>query len=127
MTSREKASENFSMARVFENTRKPKREGKLVTIGKAEAIPAGRGATIQLKDGAEVALFNVDGSLHAIENFCPHRGYPLADSRLYGNVVECDVHGFEFDVTTGECLTNSDCGIETYKVTVEDGLIKILV
>lgn len=127
MTSREKASENFSMARVFENERKPEREGKLVTIGKADAIPAGRGATIQLKDGAEVALFNVGGSLHAIENFCPHRGYPLADSRLYGNVVECDVHGFEFDVTTGECLTKSDCAIETYKVLIEDGIIKILV
>lgn len=115
------------MARVFENTRKPRREGKLVTIGKADAIPVGRGATIQLKNGTEVALFNVGGTMHAIENFCPHRGYPLADSRLYGEIVECDVHGFRFDVRTGECLTKSDCPIESYEVMIEDGMIKILI
>ena len=127
MTSREKASENFSMARVFENTRKPKREGKLITVGKVEVVPVGRGATIQLKNGAELALFNINGTMHAIENFCPHRGYPLADSRVYGNIVECDVHGYRFDVTTGECITKSDCGIEYYEVLIEDGMIKILV
>jgi nitrite reductase/ring-hydroxylating ferredoxin subunit len=115
------------MARAFENTRKPKREGKLITVGNEGAVPVGRGATIQLKNGAELALFNVSGKLYAIENFCPHRGYPLADSRLYGEMVECDVHGYRFDVRTGECLTKSDCGIESYEVSIEDGMIKILV
>ena len=115
------------MARVIENTRKPKREGKFITVGKEGAVPVGRGATIQLKDGTELALFNVNGGLHAIENFCPHRGYPLADSRLYGEIVECDVHGFRFDVRTGDCLTKSDCPIESYEVVIEDGMIKILI
>lgn len=115
------------MARVFENTRKPKREGKLITVGSEGAVPAGRGATIQLKDGTELALFNVNGKMYAIENFCPHRGYPLADSRLYGQTVECDVHGWRFDVTSGECLTKSDCSLEKYEVLIEDGMIKILV
>lgn len=115
------------MARVYENTRKPVRQSKVITIGQAEALPAGRGATIQLKDGSEVALFNANGNFYAIENFCPHRGYPLADSRLYGETVECDVHGWEFDLKTGECLTDANCPLETYEVTIEDGMIKILV
>jgi nitrite reductase (NADH) small subunit len=115
------------MARVYENLRKPTRTGTLVTVGKAEALPNGRGATIQLKNGGEVALFNVNGNFYAIENHCPHRGYPLADSRVYENIVECDIHGWRFDLTDGSCLTDETCPLESYEVTIEDGMIKILV
>ena len=115
------------MGKVYQNKRQPQREGKLVTIGKAEAVPPGRGATVQLKDGSELALFNVGGEFYAVENFCPHKGYPLADSRLYGNIVECDLHGYRFDVRSGECFTDKHCTIEHYNVVVEDGWIKVLV
>ena len=115
------------MSKYRENKRKPEREGKLITVGKEDAVPPGRGATVKLKDGKEVALFNVGGRFHAIENFCPHKGYPLADSRLYGQIVECDLHGWRFDVASGECFTKKDCSIDAYEVVVEDGWIKILV
>jgi nitrite reductase (NADH) small subunit/3-phenylpropionate/trans-cinnamate dioxygenase ferredoxin subunit len=115
------------MGKLYENKRKPKREGKKVTVGKISDVPAGRGATVKLKDGAEVALFNVDGKFHAIENFCPHKAYPLADSRLDGNFVECDLHGWRFDVRSGACLTKKNCSIEHYEVLIEDEMIKILV
>ena len=115
------------MGKAFKNRRKATREGKKITVGQAEAVPAGRGATVKLKDGSEVALFNVNGNFHAIENFCPHKGYPLADSRLYGSTVECDLHGWRFDVRSGECFTKKSCSIEAYEVVVEDGMIKILI
>ena len=115
------------MGKLFENRRKPVREGKKITVGKVEAVPPGRGATVQLKNGKEVALFNVGGNFHAIENFCPHKGYPLADSRIYGSIVECDLHGWRFDVRTGECLEKKkDCSLESYEVIIEDGWIKII-
>ncbi len=97
----------------------------MVTVGRAEAVPPGRGATVKLKDGSEVALYNVGGHFYAIENFCPHKGYPLADSRLYGGVVECDWHGWRFDVRTGECFTKSSCSLERFEVTIDDGWIKL--
>lgn len=115
------------MGKLYQNRRKPEREGKKVTVGKREAVPPGRGATVKLKNGKEVALFNSGGEFYAIENFCPHKGYPLADSRLYGNIVECDLHGWRFDIRTGACFTKSDCSLESYEVVVEDGWIKILV
>lgn len=58
------------MSRVFENKRKPVREGKLIPVGKTDSLPDGRGATIQLKDGSELAIFKVNGNFYAIENFC---------------------------------------------------------
>ena len=114
------------MGKLYENKRKPKREGRKITVGKTEDVPPGRGATVKLKDGKQVALYNVGGNFHAIENFCPHKGYPLADSRLYGNIVECDLHGWRFDVRTGECFEKKGCSIESYEVVIEDGWIKIL-
>ena len=106
------------------NPRRPRRDGRTVTVGRVEDVPPGRGATIELFDGTELALYNIDGQFHAIENFCPHKGAPLADGTLCGHTVECDWHGWRFDLRTGECLTNRSV-VETYRVIVEDGLIKV--
>lgn len=110
----------------FGHYRKPKREGQIVTVGRARDVPVGRGATVELLNGAELALYNVGGEFYAIENFCPHKGAPLADGRLCAHTVECDWHGWRFDLRTGQCLTNSGA-VETYEVIIEDGWIKIVV
>ena len=115
------------MGKLYENKRKPTRTGRKITVGRVSDVPAGRGATVKLKDGAEVALFNVNGKFHAIENFCPHKGYPLADSLLYGSTIECALHRWQFDVRTGECFEKKGCSIESYEVVIEDEMIKILV
>lgn len=110
----------------FINFKKPPREGQLVTVGRMEDVPEGRGATVQLLNGMELALYNVGGEFYAIENFCPHKGAPLADGRLAAHTVECDWHGWRFDLRTGACLTNRGA-VETYEVVIEDGWIKIRV
>lgn len=115
------------MGKLRMNRRKPARKGRTVTVGRISDVPPGRGATVQLKDGTEIALFNIDGEFHAVENFCPHKGYPLADSRVFGNVVECDLHGWRFDIRTGKCFTKKGCSIESYEVRVDDGMLKIVV
>jgi nitrite reductase (NADH) small subunit/3-phenylpropionate/trans-cinnamate dioxygenase ferredoxin subunit len=108
------------------NLRKPAREGRAITVGRVEDVPPGRGATVELAGGKELALYNVNGEFHAIENFCPHKGAPLADGRLCAHTVECDWHGWRFDVRTGQCLTNH-ANVESYDVIVEDGWIKIMI
>ena len=115
------------MGKHRENRRKPVRSGKVVTVGRAESVPPGRGATVKLKDGTEVALFNISGDFKAIENHCPHKGFPLADSRVYGGIVECDWHGWRFDIGSGKCFTEPGCTIETYEVRIEEGWIKIVI
>lgn len=107
------------------NLKKPRRDGRLITVGRVEDLPDGRGATVELMDGTELALYNVGGRFYAVENFCPHKGAPLADGFLHGRIVECCLHGWRFDVGTGQCLTRPGCDIETYEVVIEDGVIKI--
>lgn len=115
------------MGKLYENKRKPKRTGEKIIVGQKDSVPPGRGATVKFKDGGEVALFNVNGNFYAIENFCPHKAYPLADSCLKGNIVECNLHEWRFDVRDGKCLTRKNGSIESYKVVIEDDLIKIIV
>lgn len=115
------------MGKIHKNLLKPERTGKKVKAGKVGALPEGRGATVKLKDGNEIALFNVNGKYRAIENFCPHKGFPLADSRIYGEDVECDLHGYRFDLNTGKCFTKASCSIEAYEVVIEDDWIKIII
>jgi len=57
------------MGKLYENKRKPKREDKKVTVGRIGDVPPGCGATVKLKDGSEVALFNVKGEFYAVEKF----------------------------------------------------------
>jgi nitrite reductase/ring-hydroxylating ferredoxin subunit len=53
-----------------------------------------------------VALFNVEGTLHALDAICPHQGGPLGKGKLVGCIVTCPWHGFQFDVTTGQHQTS---------------------
>jgi nitrite reductase/ring-hydroxylating ferredoxin subunit len=113
--------------RSFTNPKSPAREGKLVAAGRVEDLPEGRGATVELPDGKELALYNIGGQFYAVENFCPHKGAPLADGNLHGHTVECDWHGWSFDIRSGACLNRPSEPVESYEVIVEDGWIKIRV
>ena len=111
----------------FPNSKRPARTGALIVVGRAEDLPHGKGATVELDDGQELALYNIEGQFYAVENFCPHRGAPLAEDNLAGHTVECDWHGWRFDLRTGACFSRAGYDIETYEVLIEDGLIKIRV
>ncbi|MEP7076105.1 MAG: Rieske 2Fe-2S domain-containing protein [Acidobacteriota bacterium] len=115
------------MAKCRENKRKPHRTDRLATVARVDDLPRGRGARVKLHDGSQVALFNVKGEFYAIENFCPHRGLPLANSPVHGHKVECEHHGWRFDLRDGRCLKKRKCSVESYEVVVEDGWIKIKV
>jgi nitrite reductase/ring-hydroxylating ferredoxin subunit len=98
---------------------------RVFEAGRVEDLPRGNCKTIELSGGRELALYNVNGEFYATENFCPHKGAPLAAGILCDYVIECDRHGWQFDVRTGECLTVPE-QIETFEVVVQDGLIKIV-
>jgi nitrite reductase/ring-hydroxylating ferredoxin subunit len=103
----------------------PKQAQKIVDAGRVEDLPEGSSKTIALSGGCELALYRVDGEFYATENFCPHKGAPLAAGTLCDHIVECEWHGWQFDVRTGECLTVRE-KILTYEVVIEDGVVKVL-
>ena len=97
-----------------------------VNGGRVKDLPAGHCKTVELPAGRELALYNVNGEFYATENFCPHKGAPLASGILCAYVIECEWHGWQFDVRTGECLTVPE-KLKTYEIVIEEEWIKILV
>ena len=95
-----------------------------VVVGAINDLQPGECARFSLPDGDELAVYNVDGEFYATNNFCPHQGAPLAEGALCGYTIECGLHGWQFDVRTGECLTVPE-QLETYRVITEDGWIRI--
>lgn len=74
------------------------------TVASVRDVPPGKGKQV-IVNGRRIALFNVGGAFHAIEDNCPHRGAPLSDGDLEGREVICSWHGARFDVATGANLS----------------------
>jgi nitrite reductase/ring-hydroxylating ferredoxin subunit len=68
-----------------------------------------------------IALFNVNGTLHALDGICPHQGGPLGKGELAGCIVTCPWHGFQFDVITGQHQTSASLHQPTIPVKVDNG------
>lgn len=77
-------------------------------------------------DGREVAVFVVDGAVHAFENACPHEGNPLVEGEVIGSVLACAFHGWRFDLETGACLAGEHAA-KRYPAEIRDEVIWIAI
>lgn len=90
----------------------------------AEQLPAG-GRWLVRRSGFEIALFNIDGALFAIDDSCPHNGASLAGGRLEGTTVACRAHGLRFDLGSGCMRGGGGLRARVYPVRVNKGCIEI--
>jgi nitrite reductase (NADH) small subunit len=95
-----------------------------VKLGRAADVPEG-GARPFEANGRRLAIFRVDGVLHALDGVCPHRGGPLGEATLEGGVATCPWHGWRFDVRTGGCLNVPGRVQARFPVREEDGAILV--
>jgi nitrite reductase/ring-hydroxylating ferredoxin subunit len=88
-----------------------------------------------------VGVYNIEGSLYAIANYCSHEGAPLCAGYVggtnefapdtpgqlrrvrEGRIVRCPWHNWEFDITTGVTVADPGRRIRTYEVDVADGKV----
>ena len=98
--------------------------GELTVIAKTEDISPGSGIVAEVDD-KNLAVFNVDGNYFVIDNTCIHRGGPLGEGDLNGDVVTCPWHGWDYNVKTGACTNNPDACVKAYAVTLEGSDIKV--
>ena len=85
-------------------------------------LPPGKAAEVTV-GGQVVAIFNVNGTFHALAGRCPHRGGPLGQGFVDGAQVSCPWHNWTFDVTTGENVVNAELTVARYEVRLEDGQV----
>lgn len=75
-----------------------------IDVAPPEDIAPGSHKIVDVDD-ISVAVFNIDGTFHAIEDICTHDGAKLACGELEGCEIICPRHGARFDLKTGEALT----------------------
>lgn len=96
------------------------------------ALRPGAARRIALQ-GRTIALFNVGGVVHAVDDECPHdEGGSLSRGTQEDGTVWCPLHGARFALATGEALEPPegepmappvDRGVRRYQVTViDDGI-----
>jgi 3-phenylpropionate/trans-cinnamate dioxygenase ferredoxin subunit len=56
-------------------------------------------------DGAQVAVFNLEGELFAIEDVCTHDAGTLTGGTIEGDCIVCPRHGARFSIRTGAALS----------------------
>lgn len=92
--------------------------------------------------GREIAVFELDGEFYALANYCVHQGGPLCEGSVSGTVtttddfeleyardgeiVSCPWHGWEFDIKTGEHLSQTGYMTPRYDVVARKGEVYVV-
>jgi nitrite reductase (NADH) small subunit len=98
---------------------------KWIRVTYADNIPVREGRSVRIGED-EIAIFNLGDRYVAVDNTCPHRGGPLCDGIVSGDTVVCPLHGWKISLETGNVMKPEICvRVDTYPVSVEDGIIRI--
>jgi 3-phenylpropionate/trans-cinnamate dioxygenase ferredoxin subunit len=109
-------------------------------VAKVSEVPPGARKLVVVEEHS-IGLFNVQGTLVAVLNFCPHEAGPVCRGRVggttlpsppgeyrwgrEGEILACPWHGWEFDLLTGKALAHDRKRLRLYPVTIEDDTIFI--
>lgn len=77
--------------------------------------------------GRIIGLFNVDGTIYALDGVCPHQGGPLGKGSLCGHTLTCPWHGWQFDVRSGRHLLSPAVVQPRFQTRIEGEDIYVLV
>ena len=91
---------------------------RLVKAVRKEKVLERCGTLIEI-DGKDIAIFKRGTQYFAMSNVCAHQHFSLLhQGRLDGLSVECPMHGWTYDLTTGMALTGNG-KVEAYRVQID--------
>ena len=112
-------------------------------VGSVDEIGDGERLLVQIR-GREIGIFNVDGEFFAYTNWCAHQGGPCCEGNITGTqeatynektrevtlewtrdneILNCPWHGWEYDVTTGECLSKQRIRLPSHEVIIRENQV----
>ncbi len=99
--------------------------GEFHAVCASTAVREGKPGTYAhpVVSGINVAIFRHGGQLYAIDNACAHEDGPIGEGTVEGKCVRCPYHDWQYDFTTGACITDPERKRATYGVKDEAGQI----
>jgi nitrite reductase (NADH) small subunit len=110
-------------------------------VGPESLVPEETGLILRA-GGHEIGVFRVPDGYRAYENVCLHQGGPVCTGIVIGKVeqvlrddktvaferespdelhVICPWHGWEYDLSNGECATDRRLRLRSFEVELENG------
>ena len=80
-----------------------------------------RGCTVVTGGGHSIAVFCHEGEVHAVDNRCPHMGFPLDRGSVRDGILTCHWHHARFDLSSGGTLNPFADDVRAFPAHVVDG------
>src|SRR2546428_12403750 len=94
--------------------------GKFARAARASDVQANGCVAVQI-NGHTLALFSRDGHIYAVDNRCPHMGFPLNQGTVKDGILICHWHHARFDLASGGTFDQFAGDVRTYPVALRDG------
>ena len=91
-----------------------------IRVGTLEELKA-RGCTVVTGGGHTIAVFAHDGKVYAVDNRCPHMGFPLDKGTVKDGILTCHWHHARFDLSSGGTFDPFADDARSFPVSVSDG------
>ena len=83
------------------------------------------GRAVTMAGGRPVALFHHEGEVYAVDNRCPHMGFPLSKGSVEDGLLTCDWHHARFELSRGDTLDIWADDVRTFPTEVRDGSVYV--
>ncbi len=85
-------------------------------------LPA-EGCRVVTLDGHTLALFRHQGQVYAVDNRCPHMGFPLDRGTVRDGILTCHWHHARFDLATGGTFDLFADNVPAFPVEIRDDAV----
>jgi len=96
------------------------REGKFVRATRLEDLRSAGRTTAQL-NGHAIVLFSEREQVYALDNRCPHMGFPLDRGTVKDGILTCHWHHARFDMESGGTFDQWADDVRCFPVEIRDG------
>ncbi len=97
---------------------------RLVPVADAAELESD-GRKLVTPEGTAIALFHHEGEVRAVDNRCPHMGFPLSDGTVEDGILTCHWHHARFELSCGDTFDPWADDVRTYPVEVRDGTVHV--
>ena len=80
-----------------------------------------RGCSVVTGSGHAIAVFYHEGNIYAVDNRCPHMGFPLDRGSVKDGILTCHWHHARFDLSSGGTFNPFADDVRSFPVEVVDG------
>lgn len=93
---------------------------ELIRVGSVDELRRA-GMKVVKTPSAPVLVLHHEGAFRALDNRCPHMGFPLHQGDVHDGLLDCHWHHARFDVTCGQTLDPWADDVDAYRVVIEGG------